>query len=75
VNKAIKTTGVSPTLSRFSDLPDEAHVEVAIVESLFGVSRSTVERRVKTGDLPAPKKFGRAARFNVGALRRVLSNI
>ncbi len=71
--KAITTTGVSPVLSRFADLPDEAHVEVAIVESLFGVSRSTIERRVKNGNLPAPKKFGRAARFNVGALRRALA--
>lgn len=73
VAKAITTAGVSPALSRFADLPDEAHVEVAIVESLFGVSRSTVDRRVKSGELPAPKKFGRSTRFNVGALRRALA--
>lgn len=73
--KAITKNGVPPIISRFADLPDEAHVEAAIVGALFGISRSTVERCVKTGDLPAPKKFGRAVRFNVGALRRALSNI
>ncbi len=73
MSKAITKVGVSPTLSRFSDLPDEAHVETAIVQSLLGLSRATIDRRVKSGDLPAPKKFGRATRFNVGDLRRALA--
>jgi predicted DNA-binding transcriptional regulator AlpA len=73
VAKAITRSGVLPALSQFADLPDDAYVEVAIVESLLGLSRATIARRVKSGDLPAPKKFGRATRFNVGALRRALA--
>ncbi|MET3229977.1 UNVERIFIED_ORG: excisionase family DNA binding protein [Burkholderia sp. 1263] len=70
--KAITTSGVSPALSRFADLPNDAHVETAIVESLLGLSRATIARRVNSGHLPAPKKFGRSVRFNVGDLRRAL---
>lgn len=71
--KAITRAGVSPALSNFADLPDEAHVETAIVESLLGLSRSTIDRRVKSGELPTPRKIGRSVRFNVGALRRALA--
>lgn len=72
MSKALTPARVTPAIPRFSDLTDEAYVGPAVVESLLGISRSSIDRRVKSGDLPQPKKFGRSVRFNVGALRRAL---
>lgn len=72
MSKPLAPVRVTPSTPRFSDLIDEAYVGPAVVESLLGISRSSIDRRVKSGDLPQPKKFGRSVRFNVGALRRTL---
>jgi len=41
------------------------------VKELYAVSAATVWRRVTTGLIPAPKKFG--ARITVGELRTALA--
>lgn len=57
----------------FDDLPDAAYVNQRVVELVLDCSSSTIWRRVKSGDLPRPKKFGlKSTRWNVGELRRVL---
>ena len=64
---------IAESLRHFDEMPDSAHVNQAIVEALFACSHSSVWRRVKSGDLPAPVKFGSSSRWNVGALRAVLA--
>lgn len=64
---------VQHLLAAFDDLPNEARVPVKTVAALFGVSTSTVWRRVRDGALPAPESLGaRTRRWRVGALRQVM---
>jgi predicted DNA-binding transcriptional regulator AlpA len=61
---------VPDALRDFDSLPDSAHVRLPVVQMLFACSSNTVWRRVKSGALPAPKKFSqRITAWNVGALR------
>jgi predicted DNA-binding transcriptional regulator AlpA len=67
---------IPDALRNFDSLPNSAYVRQPVVEALFGYSASTVWRRVKSGNLPAPEKLGgqnsRTTAWNVGKLRRVL---
>lgn len=61
-------------LEQFDKLPDSAHVPIEVTRGLYACSNATVWRRVKTGDIPAPVKFGqRTTRWSVGALRAALA--
>jgi predicted DNA-binding transcriptional regulator AlpA len=63
-----------PALTEFDRLPDSAHVRQPIVQALFAISAPTVWRRVKSGRLPAPRRYGvRHSAWNVGELRRALA--
>ncbi len=65
--------GIPTAAEHFERLPDTAFVRQPTVQLLFGFSASTVWRRVKSGDLPAPKKLGpRVSAWNVGELRAAL---
>jgi predicted DNA-binding transcriptional regulator AlpA len=67
------TTTPSPAYPSFDSLPNAAHVPMTIVCALLGCSPATGWRLVRSGKLPAPRKFGtRMTRFNVGDLRRSL---
>jgi len=60
--------------SNFDSLPNSAHVRLPTVEQLYGCSKASVWRHVKTGLIPAPKKFGaRITAWNVGELRTALA--
>lgn len=64
------------TLSNFDQLPDSAHVRQPVVEALYACSSATLWRRVKEGQIPAPKKLGaRISAWNVGELRNDLSTL
>ena len=64
---------IHPALATFNDLPDAAFVPITVVCQLFSCSPATVWRRVKSGDLSAPQRFGaRTTRWNVGQLRQSL---
>jgi len=66
------TSGIA--LQNFDQLPESAQVRQPVVEALFGISPATVWRRVSTGALPKPRKFGpRTTTWNVGELRAVLN--
>lgn len=61
-------------LSGFDALPDAAHVRLPVVQALYACSDETIRRRVKAGQIPAPKKLGpRVTAWNVGDLRAALA--
>lgn len=63
-----------PRPGNFDELPDSAYVDDKIVGVLFGVTPSTIWRRVRVGDLPAPIRFSsRCTRWNVGVVRKALA--
>jgi hypothetical protein len=67
-----KKVAVDDLLKRFGSLPDEAHVRLPVVMALYACSAASVWRYVKSGTLPAPRKFGsRVTAWNVGVLRSV----
>lgn len=57
----------------FGELPDDAHISVRSVATLFDAGISTIWARVARGELPKPRKFGRSTRWRVGDLRAVLA--
>lgn len=61
-------------LKQFPHLPDDAHVGQPVVEGLFCCSPATVWRRVKSGLIPAPRKFGGRSVWHVGELRQALKS-
>ena len=72
--KSTSAPGVSDALRNFDSLPDSAYVRLPVVAALFACSVATIWRRVKTGDMPAPRKFGpKHSAWNVGQLRFALS--
>lgn len=60
-------------LANFPSMPNEAHVDIDVVAALFSCGKSTVWAWTKTLRLPAPRKFGRSTRWNVGDIRAVLA--
>lgn len=61
-------------VSAFSQLPDEAFVDIQTVKALFGCSASTIWREVLRKSIPRPHKLSiRTTRWNVGELRVVLA--
>lgn len=64
----------SSALADFDSLPDAAHVRLPVVQALYACSDETIRRRVKAGQIPAPRKLGpRLTAWNVGDLRRALA--
>ena len=62
-----------PNLADFATKPDTAKARVKTVAALYDVSVPTVWRRVKAGLIPAPQRIGGTTVWNVGDLRRALS--
>lgn len=60
----------------FDALPGSAFVRLPTVCTLFGISKPTAWRWVKSGRLPAPKRLGpRVCGFNVAELRGVMTHV
>jgi predicted DNA-binding transcriptional regulator AlpA len=77
--KAATTKATADTfpaaLENFDRLPDAANVRQPIVEALYACSSASVWRGVKSGRIPPPRKLSpRVTAWNVGALRRSLSD-
>ncbi len=71
-HSAIET--ISHPVSVFSQLPNDAYVNIQTVKALFGCSSATVWREVKRGHIPKPYKLSiRTTRWNVGELRTSLA--
>lgn len=70
-----RTERLPASLRNFDELPDSANVRLPVVAALFACAPVTVWRRVKSGSIPAPRKFGeRLTAWNVGELRKALSH-
>ena len=65
---------IPDSLRNFDQLPDSANVRLPVVKAIYACSAATVWRRVKSGGIPQPKKFGeKLTAWNVGELRRALA--
>jgi len=64
---------IHSALQHFDKLPDSAGARVPVVAALFSVSIPTVWRWTRDRRLPAPTKRGGVTLWNVGALRRCMS--
>jgi predicted DNA-binding transcriptional regulator AlpA len=65
---------VAASLAQFTHLPDDAFVRKPTVLALFGVSHSTLWRRIHEGSIPAPCALGpRSSGWRVGPLRAALA--
>lgn len=74
--KSLEPGAIPDALAAFDQLPNSAHVRLAIVAPLFSTSTATVWRWVKSGRLPAPKKLGpNTTAWNVGDLRRAMAAV
>ncbi len=70
------TNNLSSALRDFDQLPNAAHVRQPVVKALIGCSDATLWRRVADGGLPRPHRLSpRVSAWNVGELRRALSNL
>ena len=61
---------IPSALRNFDALPDAAEVRIPVVAALYGCSIATVWRRVKSGDIPPPRKRGGITSWPVGPLRK-----
>lgn len=74
-NPSKSSRSQSVSLLQFDQLPDTAYVRLPVVLALFGCSRATWYRWVKSGRVPAPKKLSSRISVNqVGSLRVCLKN-
>lgn len=64
---------ISSTVIQFDTLPEAAFIDARTVCALLMCGNTSLWRHVHAGRLPAPKKFGRSSRWNVGELRRALN--
>lgn len=70
----LKKNHLPETLQHFDQLPDAAEVRQPTAQAIFGISASTLWRRVDAGLLPKPRKYGpRTTTWRVGELRAVLN--
>jgi len=68
-----KTPGIPAALAAFDKLPDSANVDIKVVAGLYGSGISTVWAKLKRGEIPKSRKFGRSTRWQVGELRAALA--
>jgi predicted DNA-binding transcriptional regulator AlpA len=70
---ATATAKIPAALAGFDELPASAYVDIDVVAGVLSCGRSTIWTWVKSQRMPAPRKFGRSTRWNVGALRAMLA--
>lgn len=69
-------SSLNERLQQFEALPPSACVRQPVVLAIYGISASTLWRRVADGSLPKPRKLSaRVTVWNVGELRTHLSSI
>ena len=65
---------IPQSLTKFSDLPDEAFIRLPTLKLLYGISAASCWRGVRNGKIPKPKKlFSRCTAWNVGLIRADLA--
>ena len=67
---------INPSVSHFSELPDDALIDVRAVALLTGQSVNSVWRKAKAGIIDAPIKCGpKTTRWRVGGIRSYLASL
>jgi len=59
-------------LREFDTLPDSAYVRLPVITALVGISRATVWRWTRQGNLPKSIRISGVTLWSVGGLRRCL---
>ena len=59
-------------LREFDTLPDSAYVRLPVVTALVGISRATVWRWTRQGNLPQSVRISGVTLWSVGGLRKSL---
>ncbi len=59
-------------LKEFDTLPDSAYVRLPVITALVGISRATVWRWTRQGNLPKSIRISGVTLWSVGALRKCL---
>lgn len=59
----------------YSKLPRSALVDARAVRAICGFGRTSVWRKVKSGDIPKPIKVGGMTRWQLGALLDALDKL
>lgn len=59
-------------LKEFDTLPDSAYVRLPVITALIGVSRATVWRWTREGNLPKSIRISGVTLWSVGGLRKCL---
>jgi predicted DNA-binding transcriptional regulator AlpA len=60
-------------LRNFDYLPEESFVRLPILMALYGISKPTIYRQIKQGNIPAPIKLtSRTSVWKVGDIRNNL---
>lgn len=76
VRKTAGKDDLPAALTKFSQLPDEAHVGADVVRALYGVKgAATLWKWATAGRIPKPKRLAgsRINAWNVGDLRKALA--
>ena len=65
---------IPEALAQFDNLPDSAYIRLPIIARLYGVSKASIWRGVKNGNIPKPSKLSeRCTAWNVGQVRAALA--
>ena len=59
-------------LKEFDTLPDSAYVRLPVITALIGISRATVWRWTRQGNLPKSVRISGVTLWSVGGLRKSL---
>lgn len=63
---------LSPAVQHFASLPDDARMDLADVQTITRLSRSTINRRILSGMFPNPVERGAKSFWRVGDVRAFL---
>jgi prophage regulatory protein len=55
--------------------PRDRGIKLKDLMAMAGVSKTKIYAMIKTGDLPAPRKFGRASRWSEQAVDQALKSL
>lgn len=70
---------LSISLQNFDTLPDSANIRMSDLPMLYGMSESSIRRRIKAGTIPMPNakenhSSSRITTYNVGKIRQSLAS-
>ncbi|WP_031598406.1 helix-turn-helix transcriptional regulator [Ferrovum myxofaciens] len=64
---------VKQSVQKFSNLPDNAHIQIRDLAQLLGCSTCTIHRKFKNGTLPEPVRVLGHRGLSAGTVRQILA--